>query len=324
MSGPPILVTGADRSGTTLLYTLLASHPDVMMVRRTNLWRWFDSKFGDLSDPSNLDRCVDALLRYKRLDVLDVRRDELLNEFRAGEPTYGRLFELMFRQAAERQHRTRWGDKSLHTELYTDRVLEAWPDAKIVQLIRDPRDRYASVVGRRGSELNSPGSIMGRWLKSVRAGERHARRHPNAFTMLRFEDLVTEPERRLRDVCEFLQLDFDAAMFDMGGGDDRTSEGANSSFDPIPPGSISRKPIGRYREHLDRETIAMIQGVARRPMERWGYEPEHLDSPFARHAFTSGITVPLVLARATAWRGLELLRETRGRSVPDERLRDGS
>lgn len=324
MNGPPILVTGADRSGTTLLYTLLASHPDVMMVRRTNLWRWFDGEFGDLSNPANLDRCIDEMMRYKRLDVLDIRPEQVLGAFRSAEPTYGRLFEVMFRQAAERRGRSRWGDKSLHTELHADRVLEAWPTARIVQLVRDPRDRYASVVGRRGPGHNSAASIMGRWLKSVRAGERQARRHPDSFMMLKFEDLVLETESRLREVCEFLELEYDERMFEMGGGDDRASEGANSSFDSIPRGSISRRPIGRYREHLDEGTVARIQGVARRPMARWGYAPDEFDSSLVQKAVATGIEAPIALAQATAWRGLELVREFRGRSVPEERLRDRS
>lgn len=324
MSGPPILVTGADRSGTTLLYTLLASHPDVMMVRRTNLWRWFDGEFGDLSDPANLDRCLDEMVRYKRLDVLDIRPEQLLAEFRSGEPTYGRLFEAMFRQAAERTGKSRWGDKSLHTELHADRVLEAWPSARIVQLVRDPRDRFASVIGRRGPGHNSAASIMGRWLKSIRAGERQARRHPQSFMMLKFEDLVLDTEVRLREICEFLDLEYDARMFEMGGGDARASEGANSSFETIPRGSISRKPIGRYREYLDRDTVAMIQGVARRPMSRWGYAPDELHSSVAEKVVAAAIEVPVALAQTTAWRGLEMVREFRGRSVPEERLRDQS
>ena len=46
----PIFIAGPDRSGTTLLYALLASHPNISMVRRTNFWRWFYGRYGDLSN----------------------------------------------------------------------------------------------------------------------------------------------------------------------------------------------------------------------------------------------------------------------------------
>jgi len=63
----PIFIAGADRSGTTLLYALLASHPSISMVRRTNMWRYFDRRYGDLGDPANLDRCLNDMLRYRRM-----------------------------------------------------------------------------------------------------------------------------------------------------------------------------------------------------------------------------------------------------------------
>ncbi|MGH9260048.1 MAG: sulfotransferase, partial [Acidimicrobiales bacterium] len=52
----PLFIAGPDRSGTTLMYALLASHPDVSMVRRTNMWRYFHGRYGDLAEPANLER----------------------------------------------------------------------------------------------------------------------------------------------------------------------------------------------------------------------------------------------------------------------------
>ena len=321
MSGPPIIVTGADRSGTTLLYTLLASHPELMMVRRTNLWRWFDGTFGDLEEDANLERCLDAMARYRRLDVLGIDPSALREELLEHDRTYGRLFRLAFEQEARRRGRDRWGDKSLHTELHADRVFEAWPDARIVHMVRDPRDRYTSVVGRRGEGHNSIGSIMGRWLKSVSAGERRLRTDADRYMMLRFEDLVHEPESVMRRICSFLELDYDERMFEMGGGDDRSAQGANSSFDAIPRGRISSRPVGRYRDHLDDDTVATIQGIAARPMRRLGYQLDEPELSPARRAIVTVIGIPAGLCRTLAWRGLEVVRELRGRSVPDTRLR---
>ena len=56
----PIFIAGPDRSGTTLMFALLASHPNLSMVRRTNMWRYFHGRYGDLGDPQNLERCLDV------------------------------------------------------------------------------------------------------------------------------------------------------------------------------------------------------------------------------------------------------------------------
>ena len=51
----PIFLAGPDRSGTSLIYALLASHPNISMVRRTNMWRYFYNRYGDLHNPQNFE-----------------------------------------------------------------------------------------------------------------------------------------------------------------------------------------------------------------------------------------------------------------------------
>jgi hypothetical protein len=56
---------------------LLASHPNIAMTRRTNLWTHFYGQYGDLADDANLDRCLDMMMRYRRLQVLQRREGAL-------------------------------------------------------------------------------------------------------------------------------------------------------------------------------------------------------------------------------------------------------
>ena len=124
----PIFVTGPDRSGTSLMFALLASHPNISMVRRTNMWRWFYGQFGDLSEQGNFERCLEAMMNYTRLEHLQPDQERIRREFLAGsERSYGRLFALFHEHNAERVGKPRWGDKSLHTELYADHVFAEFP-----------------------------------------------------------------------------------------------------------------------------------------------------------------------------------------------------
>lgn len=317
----PILVTGADRSGTTLLYTLLASHPRIMMVRRTNLWRWFYGKFGDLSDPENLERCIDFMMRYQRLSVLEPDADSILREFETGERTYGRLFRIAFSQQAARRGLERWGDKSLHTELAADSVFHEWPDARMIQVVRDPRDRYASVLGRAGSGERRNASIVGRWIRSTRAAEQNELRYPDRYLVLRYEDLVSSPWDRTRQVCEFIGEEFEPTMMEMRGGDERSREGGNSSFDEVPTGVISTRSVGRYRSVLPARTIGFIEATSGSLMRRFGYE---LDTPDLDPVQRLRHVLDLVegAVRIPAWLLRERYAEWRGRTVPDHRLQD--
>jgi hypothetical protein len=200
-------------------------------------------------------------------------------------------------------------------------VFEEWPDAKMIHVVRDPRDRYASVVGRRGRDRNSIGSIMGRWSKSVRAGDRHRRRFPDSFMTVRFEDVVIDPEGSLRSLCSFTGLRYDERMFEMGGGDEDAKTGGNSSFDSIPRGEISRRPLGRYRTHLEPELVSLIQRVSKRQMLGLGYEIDEIELSGPQRMAVAGQQL-VAYGRMAAWEATEYIGEARGRGVPERRLRE--
>jgi hypothetical protein len=317
----PILLVGPDRSGTTLLYALLGSHPDVSMVRRTNMWRWLDGCFGDLAVPDNLDRCLDTMLRYERLDVLEPDEGRIRAAFADGAKTYGRLFDIMHSQHAERLGRTRWADKSLHTEFHADRVFADLPGTRMIHMVRDPRDRYASIVRRYEDRQKGPGAIMGGWLASMRQGERNVARHPARYQFVHYETLASSPETTLRTVCDFLDLDFVPEMLGMGAVADSRDYSGNSSFGTLAPGTISTRPIGRFRSVLSPRQITFIQACAGRRMAAHGYDLDAVRlSGSDRLAFYAG-DAPLGFLRLSGWMVSQRLGDRGGKGVPERRLR---
>lgn len=315
MNGP-VIITGADRSGTSLLYALLGTHPNISMVRRTNMFRWFHRQFGDLADPANFERCLAKMLRYERLAPLEPDEARLRREFALGEPTYGRLFDLMHRHHAERAGKPRWGDKSLHTEHYADQVFAEFPQARMIHVMRDPRDRHASVIKRYPDVTRHTGPVTGRWLASARALRRNLILYPDRYLLVRYEDLARSPEEILVAVCAFIGEHYTPEMLTMRGVPEH-QEG-NSSFEQFAPGTISTRAIGRYRAVLSRRDIAYIETMAAGEMRRLGYLPSRAertrlragDLPFAAEN----------VARMLAWIATDPDRPGRSRGVPDARL----
>lgn len=312
----PVLVTGPDRSGTSLLYALLGSHPAISMVRRSNMFRWFHGRCGDLSVPANLERCLDTMLRYQRLAPLQPDGDRIRQEFQDGPPTYGHLFDLFHRHRAERLGRPRWGDKSLHTEHYADVVFAEFPEARMLHVMRDPRDRHASVVRRYPDVERNVGPVTGRWLASSRALARNLRRYPDRYRLVRYEDLVHAPEAVLRQVCDFIDEPYTESMLSMDGVPEH-QEG-NSSFESFAPGTISTKAVGRFSTTLDRRDIAFIETATKRSMDRLGYLP-----PVSERTAVRPGDVPYVLenlARMWIWMATDQERPGRGAGAPPSRL----
>ncbi len=320
MTDQPIFIAGPDRSGTTLLYALLASHPNISMVRRMNFWRWFYGRYGDLRHEDNFERLLERMLAYKRMEPLRPDGERIRREFRQGKPTYGRVFALFQRHNAERSGKPRWGDKSLHTEHYAGQVLAEFPEAKFIHITRDPRDRYASVRKRFGKDTPRVGAATGRWLASMRAALENRKKYPANYLIVRFEDLAGDPEASARKICAFIGEDYSPAMLTMEGAAKYRDSGGNSSFGRIEPGAISTRPIGRYRSVLSAQEIAYIQWCAGKEMRQFDYPPEAVKLSLKESLEFHFWTLPFQAARMAGWMILNSTLFIRKASVPAARF----
>lgn len=263
----PIFIGGASRSGKTLLRWMVSSHSRIAISRRTDLWTQVFGRYGDLSRPEDFDRCLDAILERKQLVALEIDRERLVGQFRVGPATYGRLFELIHLQYAARSGKRRWGDQSGLIEVVADTVLAAYPAAKMIQLVRDPRDRHVALATERPDRRSSVGASTSEWNLSVGAAVRTGQSHPERFTVVRYEDLVREPERVMVGLCSFLGEQFEPSMVSLEGV-------ARYQGDPEGGGPITDEYVGVHRGRMDSTDLAFMQRVARSSMAAFGYDPE--------------------------------------------------
>jgi Sulfotransferase family len=320
----PIFVAGLERTGTSLMYALLASHPRIAMTRRTNLWTHFYDQYGDLGDDANLERCLDTMMRYRRIVKLRPDRERIRHEFRAGDRTYGRLFALLCQQHAEQQGKPRWGDKSLNAERYACPIFDAYPDARIIHMIRDPRDRYASSLTRWQRRRGGIGAGTAEWLASARSALLNTRDHPDSYRPIRYESVVSAPEQTMREVCDFIGEPFAPEMLTMQGAPEFSGRGGNSSYGERAPGAITAASVGRFRDVLSARQVAFVQKVAGDLMAPFGYEPDPVPLPAIGWARFVVETVPVETARMLAWRAREAVRDRTGRPVPAYRMAEGA
>lgn len=320
MDRQPIFIGGVERSGTSLLYALLASHPNIAMTRRTNLWPYFYHRFGDLNKRENLDRCLAMMKQYRRLRIMNPDYERMEQQLRQGTIDDIKLFTLIWEQYAEKLGKPRWGDKSLNTERYADVIFKAYPDARILHIVRDPRDRYASALKRWKVIRGGVGSGAGMWLESVRIGYRNIRKYPDRYRFVRYETLAAQPEKTMREICDFIGETYDPVILSMRGAEAFRDDGGNSSFEQHEPGSISTRSVGRYRKYLTPRWIAFIQAAAGREMKALDYPLDDLQLSTRERLLFNAVDMPLNTARLTAWRWRESYLDRVGRPIPESRL----
>jgi hypothetical protein len=309
METGPIFIGGPDRCGKTTLRAFLVSHPRISIPAvGSNMWTYFYGQYGDLSQKDNFERCLQAMLQYKHVHLLRPDPERIRREFWQGVPTYARLFALFHQHYSEREGKPRWGDQTGLIERYADDILAAYPTAKILHMIRDPRDRYQASLALWPNGKGRAGGAVARWLYSVRLARRNQRCYPQSYKIVQFELLVRQPEQTLRQVCEFLNEEYVPTMLSMDGAPRRREK--ISQGREIQPGStpLLEEFIGRYRGAISKQEIAFIQYFAGRQMVTLSYllEPTHF-SPVERLWYIS-VGWPLNWLRMTAWLSLEMVQ----------------
>jgi hypothetical protein len=187
-------------------------------------------------------------------------------------------------------------------------------------MVRDPRDRYASVRRRNDQDLSRVGAATGRWLASTRAGLRNAATYPDRYLLVRYEDLVADPERTLRGVCAHVGLEFTPAMLTLDGLPQLRDRGGNSSFGDVEAGAISTRAVGRYRQAVRPGELAFIQLWSRRELRRLGYQRVDTGLGLRLRLRFWLWDLPVDSARMTAFRLAAAWTRRRGERVPAFRL----
>lgn len=302
----PIYIAGLDRSGKTTMAGFLGSHPRIAIPTvGSNMWTYFYRRYGDLGEPANLDACLNALWHYKHVRFLDPDMGDIRRRFLAGpEQTYAELFGLILAQFAERQDKPRWGAQTGLIERYAAELYEAYPGLKVVHMIRDPRDRYEASLALWPDGKGRAGGAVARWKYSEGMARRNERRWPDRYLVVRFEDLITQPEETLREVCDFLGEDFDPGMMAMEASPRHRERMADATGDGE---LLTTRFIGLYKDEVDPAEIAFIETHARGAMLRRGYQP---DSSSRMHSARKAlIQWPNQAVRMVAWRTIEELQQ---------------
>ena len=310
MDHGPIFIGGPDRCGKTTLRAFLVSHPNISIPAvGSNLWTYFYGQYGDLSRRESFERCLDAMLHYKHVAFLKPDPDRIRREFWQGPPTYARLFALVPQHHAEGEGKPRWGDQTGLIERYADQVFAAYPDAKMIHMMRDPRDRYEASLALWPNQKGRVGGATARWLYSVGLAKRNLRKYLDRYKVVRYETMVSRPEETLREVCAFLSEEYTPAMLAMEGALDHLKKLIDGSEErPGQQGALSTAFIGRYRQAVSKYEIAFMQRYAGRDMLAYGYSLEPIHFSFAERLHFTLIDWPINLVRMLSWRSLEAIQ----------------
>lgn len=248
MSLQPAFVLSLPRSGSTLLQRMLGAHP--MIATSAEPWVLLPLF------AARHERGVYARYNHR---VAQRALTAFIGQLRDGERTYHgqvRRFAVELYERAADPEASIFVDKTPRYGLYADELIATFPDAPIVIMWRNPLAVVASLVRS---------WLDGRWMPYLHVVDLYdllealtaaVASHPGRFHQLRYEDLVHEPERRLRALLDHLGVPWDDRVL------------TNFSATDV------RGPVGDRAGSLTNQTR-----VSTAATDRW---PEAFESPVRR------------------------------------------
>ena len=314
---PPIFIGGEDRSGTTLVSLILDSHPaftvgpEFSFTEPPNLGPYLleccrllleDDPRTQGDGVAAADPSLAAGVQFARQALRHGISHEVLMRLVADtmQWTGGDLVEYKARLRLlgaigyERRRLTGcpgWGMKIQREIMQCTKFLAVWPDARFLHVVRDGRDVAVShLIGQRGWGPKTVESAATQWSSLV-GGAAQVVPAERLF-VLRYEDLVANPEPMIRALLTFLELEWDDSVL-------RHAELEHSLLsEPVchPSAEAAARPIyadavGRFRREFTLSDIATFERIAEAELRRYGYiEPTSLGSSLSTTTIRSPTT----------------------------------
>lgn len=297
-----IFIVGNSRSGTTMLGRILGRHPDVHTFHELHFFERLidgeDARERPAIPVAERVALVERLMTSERESLfLPVTPNRYSAEAagivaESAGPDAVSLYRTFLDRECARHGRRRPCEQTPRYLFYVDEILALFPEARIVNLIRDPRDVLLSqknkwrrrFLGASTIPLSEairswsnfhPMLVARLWVASAREAEHHTGRP--GFLSVRFEDLVDDPDRTVRAICDFCGLAYDSGMLAV------PQVGSSIAADCPERTGISRDRVGTWRlGRVSPGEIAACEWVAGPEMRRFGYAPSGISRPGMR------------------------------------------
>jgi hypothetical protein len=250
---------------------MLDSHPAIAVPYESHLYNRIHplTQGLDLDAPPVRERVVRQILSTADLTHWRPRPSLEATLAAIRRPGFHGIVEALLGSWTRSRGKARWGEKTPHHTLHWETIREGFPNLKVVHLVRDGRDVALSFrAAPFGPKHVYPAAHH--WVRYLSAAEAAgAALSEGAFLVVRYEDLVSQPERELRRVCAHLGESYDPAML-----------GYHEQGIPYPTDKRNSRNLARpvqadlverWRGRLTDREQRIFEAVAGDHLQRYGY-----------------------------------------------------
>ena len=312
-----IFVVGNSRSGTTMLGRILGIHSKVYTFGELH---FFEQLVGiDEFASNHLWTKAKAQVLVEKL--LTRARDGFFAKYLQGQYQSDALkildasssltprdvYRAFMKSEAQRNGSEIACEQTPRYLFVTNELLDAYPNARIINMVRDPRDVVKSQKSKWKRRFLGGGTIplqeairawcnfhpwfVSRlWLSSVKYAQSI---NDDRIITIRFEDLLFDAEKEVSRICEFLGITFESEMLLP------PQVGSSSGLDSPEKLGVNRERAGGWRKTgIAASDRIITEWVCKGPMQKFGYNDLRNNGRLTLAALPSMVTIPLKVAVA--------------------------
>jgi hypothetical protein len=278
----PIFVVGCPRSGTTLVQCILSAGSAAFSLPETHFFSevlpavdevrpWAPIE-GEPEPDTIVDAAALVTLRRAFEASAEVMLDEAFWTVLAAQPRLTR--RDVFVHIVERFRPAvglRAIEKTPRHALHLDTITSYFPDARIVNVVRDPIDVASSLLAVPFATSRSVLSHAQRWLESIRAADGFASRRPGRMHTVLYEELVRAPRAQVVALCRTMDLPYEPRMLEEFGREATRNVGRGESWKRDVKSGVIVDRNGVWRSRMTPGQAWLVAQATSPERRRFGY-----------------------------------------------------
>jgi len=264
-----LFIVGVGRSGTSLLQSMFAAHPNIAMLPETGFFRRYCvASRVTIHNGGDLLTAVSQDDRLQRISEPCWHRVSQWADTAAYRSSYAtRVYRGLIDIAAPCQKGDQGdslsvvGDKDPRLIEFLPLIHKIFPDAFIIHIVRDPRDVLLSKTKAEWSQKRD-------WRLNVLAsrfqydiGEKWGPQYfGDRYQTTQYEELIKDPESALRRLTDRCGIDYDPQMLQFSRAAERLGGGRTERWKRETLGPLLVANSGKWRNGLTQRQIAVTEG----------------------------------------------------------------
>ena len=229
-----IFIVGSSRSGTTMLGRILANHSDIFTFKELHFFGtiWTNNSKSNLDEKQQIDLlsrllCIEKNGLFKQSNISDfneIARTILIDK-NASNPLS--IYELFLSEITSDNKCFIACEQTPKNLYYLKEILSYFPDVKVINMVRDQRDVLLSqkkkwkrrFLGSSSIPLSEairsyinyhPILTAKVWNSSLKYS--YEFKDNKRVKIVKFEDLLVDPIGVIKNLCQFLEIDYNPEM----------------------------------------------------------------------------------------------------------------